>query len=90
MENNSILKAIFDGEYAPFSDVIPNSPEYHQARAKRDSEWEFFEKMIPEEHKARFEELMAAFFEVSGFEAYEFYKEGFKSGFELTKELMSQ
>ena len=87
MKNNSILKAIFDGEYAPFSDVMPNSPEYHAARSKRDSEWEFFEKMIPEKHKVRFEKLMAAFFEVSGYEAYEFYKEGFRAGFCLTKEL---
>ena len=87
MENNSVLKAIFDGEYSPFSDVMPNSPEYREARAKRDSEWEFFEKLIPEEHKVRFEELMAAFFEVSGYEAYEFYKEGFKAGFHLIKEL---
>ena len=90
METNSILKAIFDGDYAPFSDVMPDSPEYYAARKKRDSEWEFFEKMIPKEHKTRFEELMAAFFEVSGFEAYEFYKEGFRAGFELTKELMSK
>ena len=90
MENDSILKAIFDGEYAPFSDVMPDSPEYWAARQKRDSEWDFFENLIPEEHKDRFEQVMATFFEVSGYEAYEFYKEGFRAGFELTKELMSK
>ena len=87
MEEKSLLKEIFNGEYDPFTNVMPNSPEYHEARMKRDAEWDFFLALIPEEHHERFDELMALFHTVSGYEAYEFYKEGVRAGFKLTNEL---
>ena len=53
MEEKSLLKEIFNGEYDPFTNVMPNSPEYHEARMKRDAEWDFFLALIPEEHHER-------------------------------------
>ena len=87
MEEKSLLKEIFNGEYDPFTNVMPNSSEYYEARMKRDAEWDFFLSLIPEEHQERFDELMSLFHTVSGYEAYEFYKEGFRAGFQLTNEL---
>ena len=87
MESNSILKEIFNGDYSPFSDVIPKDIEYYKAKEKLNSEWDFFVNLIPEEHVKRFDELMTLFHTVSGYEAYEFYKEGFKTGYKLVNEL---
>ena len=86
MENESLIKKLFEGEYDGIGPCMPNDADYRSAYDKTHEHIDYFYNLIPEKDKAKFEDFISDFHLMNKCMNYLWYKEGIKFGLALIKE----
>ena len=83
----SILKQLFDGDYYPSEQIVPNSKEYIEKRTLSNAALAKLEQALGSEDDPALTRFLDTYAEVIDLMNYEFFKEGIRFGMELKKEL---
>jgi len=83
----SILKQIFDGDYYPSEQIVPQSEEYRCKRTACNIALSELEQVLGNEDDPALTRFLDIYAEVVDLINFEFFKEGIRFGVGLTKEL---
>lgn len=83
----SILKQLFDGDYYPSEQVVPQSDEYRSKRAACNIALTELEQALGSEDDPALTRFLDIYAEVIDLINFEFFKEGIRFGIALTREL---
>lgn len=74
------IRELFEGNYSPADNVVPDNPEYKEIKDKIHEEWEYFEQKMTGGDKDRLKQLQDLIADLQYMEEYAFFKEGLKTG----------
>ena len=83
----SILKQLFDGDYYPSEQVVPQSDEYKSKRIACNIALTELEQALGSEDEPALTRFLDIYAEVIDLINFEFFKEGIRFGIALTREL---
>lgn len=83
----SILKQLFDGDYYPSEQVVPQSDEYKSKRTDCNIALTELEQALGSEDDPALTRFLDIYAEVIDLINFEFFKEGIRFGIALTREL---
>lgn len=83
----SILKQLFDGDYYPSEQVVPQSDEYKSKRTACNIALTELEQALGSEDDPALTRFLDIYAEVIDLINFEFFKEGIRFGIALTREL---
>ncbi len=90
MENKiSILEELYMGTLCPLEENVCNDADYNSLLDKIRTERNYFEGILPEENRKRFEEWNMMIFNHEDMTKYARFKQGFRLGAMLTSEIYS-
>lgn len=83
----SILKQLYDGDYYPSEQVVPQSEEYKSKRTACNIALTELEQALGGEDDPTLTKFLDSYAEVIDLMNYEFFKEGVRFGMDFRKEI---
>ena len=87
VEQKTILKQIYDGEFYPARDVIPKNQDYMFLCKKLEEEYRYFQRLSIPEIQTHFINYCSLSDDICEMENYVYFENGFRAGAALMKEL---
>ena len=86
----TLLRQIYDGEFQPAGDIVPQEPDYVFVCRQLEEEYRFFHEKPDPETQAHFINYHNLVEEAHQMENYAFFEEGFRAGAVLMQELAAK
>ena len=86
----SIIEQLYNGEVSPVEDIIPSDPNYRKICWQIGEEREYFESILSEKDKERFNSWNTLIYEYEKMIELENFSNGFKLGMQLGCEVFGQ
>lgn len=88
-KHKSLLEQIYDGEFCPCENIIPNNPKYISLKQKISDEIEYISGQLNIADSERFEKLLNIITDAQSMESYANFTYGLRSGISLMLELFT-
>ena len=86
----SVLERLYMGTLCPLEENISNNADYHSLLDKIRTERDYFEGILSEENRERFEKWNMMIFRYEDMTKYAKFTQGFRLGAMLTSEIFSE
>lgn len=86
--SKTLLQKLYDGEIYPAEQIVPRDPEYRETSRKISDEKEYFQEILTENDRQRFDKLMDSRYETESMDSYESFVYGFRLGVGLMVETL--